>query len=152
MNRSRKRFRRPVRCRARERSLQILCALECRKETDDNWQELYWAMHPATAAVRQYAVVLADGVKDKLTVIDEKIVPCMKGWTMDRLALVERNVMRQAVWEMFYGHVPPPVAINEALELVRKFSTPQAIGFVNGVLDACSREVKAPDPQQVDHD
>ena len=72
--------------------------------------------------------------------VDEMIQGAAEKWPLERLAAVDRNIMRLAVTEMLYGHdVPPSVAINEAVELAKKYGTEDSGRFVNGVLGAVAR-------------
>ncbi len=83
------------------------------------------------------------GVIDNLPVLDEKISNHLVNWNLDRLSAVDRNLLRMALFEIFYRvDIPPAVSINEALELAKKYgSTVEAVGFINGVLDRSAGEV-----------
>ena len=76
--------------------------------------------------------------------IDQLIQRHAEHWRMDRMAAVDRNLLRAAVAEMIgYPRTPRPVIINEALEIARKFSTPESVHFINGVLDSVAKELGA---------
>jgi N utilization substance protein B len=76
--------------------------------------------------------------------IDKIIETHAQNWRMERMAAVDRNVMRAAVAEfMGYPQTPAPIIINEALEIARKFSSPEAVNFINGVLDSVSKDLAA---------
>ncbi len=84
---------------------------------------------------------LAQMVVDHLDEVDEMIRGAAERWPLERLAAVDRNIMRLATTEMLYGHdVPPSVAINEAVELAKKYGTEESGRFVNGVLGTLARQ------------
>ena len=88
-----------------------------------------------------YAVGLVEGVAEHLNRIDELIASYAEGWTLERMPVVDRNLARIAVYELLYVEdVPDPVAVTEAMTLVRELSTDESPQFVNGVLGALLRE------------
>jgi len=90
---------------------------------------------PTVAPVNEYTLTLVSGVAQNLDRLDEVIAAHLHGWTLDRLPAVDRAVLRVAVWELFHAvDVPPVVAVDEAVELVKQLSTDDSPGFVNGVL------------------
>ena len=92
---------------------------------------------------RAYIFRVLEGVIDKRFLIDEKIEKAAKGWTLDRMPLIDLTVMRLAVWEMMYEKdVPGSVSIAEALELTERYSDPDDKKFVNGVLGTILRELE----------
>lgn len=86
---------------------------------------------------------IVDGVIGYRTYLDEMICKHLVNWELDRLSAVDRNLLRLALFEIFYREdIPPAVSINEALELAKKYgSTGEAVGFINGVLDRAVGEV-----------
>lgn len=86
--------------------------------------------------VVEFATRLVDGTREHRAAIDLKLQSVTRNWDLRRMATVDRNVLRMAVYElMFCTDVPPKVAINEAIELGKKYSTANSGGFVNGILD-----------------
>lgn len=84
---------------------------------------------------------LAEGVIEHLEELDAAIATHAEGWELDRIAPLERNIMRVALYEMRYSEdVPDEVAIDEAVEIAKKYSGTDAPGFVNGILGAAARE------------
>jgi transcription antitermination protein NusB len=83
---------------------------------------------------------LAEGVDEHREELDDIIAAHAKGWTVDRIAPLDMNVMRIALYEMEYMETPPEVAINEAVELAKEYCGADAPGFVNGILGAVVRE------------
>jgi len=125
-----------VRRRARERALQFLFGLGF---TGCVWEDAlpgFWEMNPARPAVRRYAERLIRGVCNHLPQLDAEIAVALDNWVMDRVGHVERAVLRIALYEMLHvPDVPPSVAINEAIEVVKQYGNDDAPRFVNGVLD-----------------
>jgi N utilization substance protein B len=82
-----------------------------------------------------YCIELVEGVSNHITMIDEWIVEYLKGWKIDRLSRIDKDILRLASYEMiFRDDIPPKAVINEALELAKKYSTEDSSKFVNGVL------------------
>lgn len=90
-----------------------------------------------------FAKELVTGVAQHREEIDALLATHATHWRIDRMATVDRNVLRLAVWEMLWGETPPSVAIDEAIELARRFAGDRSPAFVNGVLDAVSRSLAA---------
>ncbi len=91
--------------------------------------------------VRDYGRKLAQGVAENYKVLDEIIARLAQGWPLDRQPAVDRNVLRIAIYEIKYvDSVPPVVAVDEAVELAKKYSTAESGKFVNGVLAEYLRE------------
>ncbi len=90
-----------------------------------------------------YLDTVVHGVRDHAAQLDEMIASCLRGWTIERLARVDLAILRLAVFEMIYTDLPAPVAINEAVELTRKYSREESCAFVNGVLGTISRKQSA---------
>ncbi|MCS7192052.1 MAG: transcription antitermination factor NusB [Armatimonadetes bacterium] len=90
-----------------------------------------------------YAVQLVKGIWSKRSEIDEQIHSVAPHWTIDRMAAVDRNLIRMALYEMLYvPDIPYRVAINEAIELAKEYGTSESYRFVNGVLGAIVRKLK----------
>jgi N utilization substance protein B len=97
------------------------------------------------AATQVFAEDLIKGVLQRRTEIDERIQRHAKNWDLHRMAAVDRNVLRLAVYEMLYrDDIPPVVSINEAVDIAKKFSTQDSGKFVNGILDKVRGEVMRP--------
>lgn len=96
---------------------------------------------------RAFADRLSLGAIERLGIIDEKIRTRAEHWRIERMAIVDRNVLRLAVYEFLYEDTPHTVVINEALEIARRFSTFEATQFINGILDAIKLDLeKAKEP------
>ena len=123
--------------RARERALQVLFQME---KTGDDWRESleqFWRDRPTAKAARAYATALVGGTVENMDRIDAAISKVADNWSLARIGGVERNILRIATHELlFMPDVPPKVAINEAVEVAKKFGSEDSGGFVNGILDA----------------
>ena len=87
-------------------------------------------------SVQRFARDLVRGVIENLAGIDQKIIEVAENWDIHRMAVVDRNVLRLATYELAYlTDIPPKVSINEAIDLAKKFSTAESGAFVNGILD-----------------
>jgi N utilization substance protein B len=129
--------------KAREIALQFLYQLEVSGEDDPGPHEAeFWASHRSDDATRAFADAIVRGTKHNQPKIDQLIAQCTEHWDLERLALVDRNILRAAVWELgWQPEVPPKVAINEAIEIAKKFGTRESGRFINGVLDRIHREL-----------
>lgn len=97
------------------------------------------------AAVRLFADPLIRGALEHRDEIDQVIRKYAKNWDLRRMATVDRNILRLAIYEMMYrDDIPPVVSINEAVDIAKKFSTEDSGKFVNGILDRAKRDVLRP--------
>ncbi len=127
---------------ARECALQMLYELDVGKHSKDEILRMYWQMNEHPPNVRDFAEQLFVGTVQRLKEIDKVIQQHTKNWRLVRMAVVDRNVLRLAVFEFLSGgKTPGTVVINEALEIARKFSTPESAQFVNGILDSIKNEL-----------
>jgi N utilization substance protein B len=133
-----------TRRKSRELALQMLFQSDMGKQSADHVRQTFWAEHgSASAEVRGFADDLFRAAIDRGPEIDSLIERHTEHWRMDRMAAVDRNLLRAAVAEFLaYPETPRAVVINEALEIVRKFSTPESVHFVNGVLDSVGKELE----------
>ena len=133
----------PSRRRARQRALQILFLWDTRRPpAAEALNQYYDALYSEEELVRDTFVEdLVQGTVEHIAEIDERISRHAEHWRIERMPAVDRNILRLAVYEMTHGGTPPPVTIDEALELARKFSNEESVQFVNGVLDAVRREM-----------
>src|SRR5262249_54974230 len=95
-------------------------------------------------ALREFASTLAHDTVARLAVIDPLVAETAERWRPERMAVIDRLILRMAIAEMLGDQqTPPPVVINEALELARTFSTEDAVKFINGMLDAVRKKLQA---------
>jgi transcription antitermination protein NusB len=136
--------------RARESALQILYQWEIGRGDVDRAAETFfnqqWPDADAPAEeVRTFASQLAHDTVDRLDAIDPLIAETAERWRPERMAVLDRLILRMAICELQRDRgTPPAVVINEALELARTFSTEEAVKFINGMLDAVRKKLDGP--------
>ena len=130
------------RTRSRECALQILYSVDIRKASA--FAEVatdYWKQNSEDDVVREFAMVLVDGTLKHLKDIDKLITDYTDNWRIERMAVIDRNIIRMATFELIYlEQIPPKVAINEAVELAKRFGDDESGRFVNGVLDKINKQ------------
>jgi transcription antitermination protein NusB len=105
----------------------------------------FWQLRTANQATKEFATRVAAGVIAEQGVIDEKISRYTANYELKRISAVDRNILRVAIYEMlFCNDVPPIVAINEAIDIAKKFGTEESGKFVNGVLDRVKLDLSRP--------
>ena len=120
---------------ARVAAVQVLFALEMSEELPDVVLEKVERMGETKADAHQLLLELVQGVRAHQALIDEKIEHAASLWPMDQMALVDKAIMRLAVYELLYvTEIPPKVVINEAVELAKVYASDSAPRFINGVL------------------
>src|SRR6266571_274048 len=137
--------------KARECALQMLFAADVSEARADELVRTYWAElcdNEMEDSAREFATRLATGTLANLAQLDERIRSRAEHWRIPRMAIVDRNILRLAVYEFLYEPTPRTVAINEALEIARRFSTYEATQFINGILDAIKRDLDELQPQK----
>lgn len=123
--------------RAREYALQMLFQTDFTAAGPDI--EGFWKEQDENGKVVDFANALVSGAFEHLLEIDSAIDSAAEHWVLKRMAAVDRNIMRIAVFELFYmDDIPPAVSINEAIEIAKKFSSSEAAAFINGILDKIS--------------
>jgi N utilization substance protein B len=132
-----------TRRKSRELCLQMLFQWDMGKQTPEHVRKTFWAERAEVDdETRDFTNELFEVATSRHREIDELIQKHAQHWRMERMAAVDRNVLRTGVAE-FLGHheTPRPVIINEALEIARKFSSPESVQFINGVLDSIGKEL-----------
>jgi N utilization substance protein B len=138
--------------KARECALQMLFAADVAEMPADDVVRSYWAElgeSDLDDTAREFATRLAAQTLSKLELLDDRIRSRAEHWRISRMAVVDRNILRLAVYEFLYEPTPRTVAINEALEIARRFSTYEATQFINGILDAIKRDLDEQQPQRI---
>lgn len=132
-----------TRRKSRELCLQMLFQWDMGKQTPDHVRRTFWAeREEADGETRGFADDLFRLAVERQQEIDDLIQKHAQHWRMERMAAVDRNVLRTGVAEFLgYRDTPRPVVINEALEIARKFSAPESVQFINGVLDSVGKEL-----------
>jgi N utilization substance protein B len=132
-----------TRRKSRELVLQMLFQSDMGKQTADQVTKTFWAQRSDVEDdARGFAEDLFRVANERLAEIDAAIQKHADNWRLERMAAVDRNVLRAGVAEFLgYPKTPKPVIINEALEIARKFSSPESVHFINGVLDSIAKDL-----------
>jgi N utilization substance protein B len=130
--------------KARESALQILYQLEFDESGTGEAVDSFWRKKKAPAETKAYCRGLVEGILTDRGKIDEAIQSVSEHWRIARMGLIDRNILRLAAFELLRGEpIAPAIVINEAIEIAKKYSGPEAATFVNGILDALRKKVQA---------
>ena len=132
-----------TRRKSRELTLQMLFQLDMGKQDLDQVRHTFWSERKdLDEKVRGFSDDLFRVACERREEIDQLIERNAEHWRMDRMAAVDRNLLRAGVAEFLgFPQTPRPVVINESLEIARRYSTPESVQFINGVLDSVAREL-----------
>ncbi|MFA5339590.1 MAG: transcription antitermination factor NusB [Candidatus Omnitrophota bacterium] len=132
------------RTQAREYALQILYQIDVRKDPEDKILVDFWKNIETEPEVSDFAAKIVIGTIRNKKKIDEMITKYASNWKLSRMAVIDRNVLRMAAYELlFCEDIPPKVSINEAVDLAKKFGDTESGKFVNGILDKINKEEAA---------
>jgi N utilization substance protein B len=139
-----------TRRKSRELCLQMLFQWDMGKQAPEHVKKTFWVERgDVDQETRNFADDVFQVAIDRQQEIDDLIQKHAQHWRMERMAAVDRNVLRTGVAELLGPHhTPRPVVINEALEIARKFSAPESVQFINGVLDSVGKELEAETPKR----
>ena len=127
---------------SRETALQFLYALDITRAKAREVLRAGWAEKMLSAEIRDFTTTLVTGVLEHRDEIDAFIQECSTNWSLERIGMVERNILRFAIYELcFLPDIPPNVTINEAVEVAKKYGTEEAPAFINGILDRVKHAV-----------
>jgi len=130
-----------ARSTGREAALQMLFSLESGGSIERVISH-YWRLTPGDPEGREYADGLARGIANEIDRIDSMIRKASVNWRLERMARVDRNILRMGAWELFHSpDIPRAVIIDEGVELAKKFGTEESSSFVNGVLDRIAEDL-----------
>lgn len=130
------------RSKARECAFQILYQWEITKEPIDEVIQGFWRVRSGTAAAREMAERLARGAQRETAALDAMIEETARNWRLERIAAVDKNILRLGAYELTREPTPPLVVIDESVEIAKRFGEADSPAFVNGVLDAIMKKVK----------
>jgi N utilization substance protein B len=132
-----------TRRKSRELAMQMLFQADIGKQTPDQVRATFWkSVDDVEPEVRGFAEDLFNSSLAHQEKIDELLVANSRHWRLGRMPAVDRNLLRMAVGEMLaFKSTPFPIVINEALEIARRYSAPESINFLNGILDAIARSL-----------
>jgi transcription antitermination factor NusB len=132
-----------LRHKGRELGLQVLFQWDIH-QTTAGWLDEFWQEHQPSPDIRRFADQLIDGVLKHVSELDALIGRYAENWTVTRMAVIDRNVLRMAAYELLYlADIPARVTLNEAIDVVKRFGDEQSGAFVNGILDRILREEPA---------
>lgn len=139
----------PARHRSRQRAVQVLYLWDQRKQAVEEAISSYYETlgseedEPQRTPPDEFMETLVRGAAASTDSIDQRISAKSSHWRIERMPVVDRNILRLAIYEMDELQTPPAVVIDEALELARQFSGDESVAFINGVLDAIRRDSHA---------
>mgnify|MGYP006267145369 FL=1 len=131
------------RMKAREHTLRVLFQLEFESSDPEETLAQYWETRKAPQEIKEYSSWLVKGISSHQKKIDSIIQSVSEHWRISRMALIDRNILRLAVFELLYEEdIAAAIVINEAIEIARKYSGDDAATFVNGILDAIRKKLE----------
>ena len=137
------------RTKARECAFQMLYQWDITRAPIDEVSRSYWQVRTTTDETRARAETLARGAQREVETLDAAIAAAATNWRFDRIAAVDKNILRIAAYELLKEpETPPSVIIDEAVEMAKRFSEADAPKFVNGVLDAVMRTTRGAPPRR----
>ena len=131
--------------KSREYALQMLFQWDITHDNIEQITATFWDNQDEPEETRAFAEALASGAIAGVEKIDTLIVRHAENWRLDRMAVVDRNILRLAIHEFLYdADTPKVVVINEAIEIARRFGAQESPQFINGILDSVRKEVENP--------
>ena len=126
----------------RETAVQFLFSKDIKNDTGSEGLENFFSLSTAKKGAKKFALELVNGIIEKIEKIDEIIQSNVDNFEINRLSTIDRNVLRLAIYEMYYrDDIPAAVCINEAIEISKRFGTEESGSFVNGVLDKVKENI-----------
>src|ERR1700723_4776005 len=132
-----------LRRKSREFALQMLFEWDMTRRKPSLVEQHFWKQARAADSTRKFANQLFEGAVSAADASDKTVERLSENWKLERLAAVDRSILRLAIYELRFGTAPPKVVIDEALELAKKFSSADSASFLNGVLDAAFKSLEA---------
>jgi len=130
-----------LRTKAREFAMQMLFQWDMSQQDPAKLEAKFWKSARAADKTREFANQLFEGTAKEIASLDEIIGKHCENWRFERLAAIDRAILRLAIHEMNSTDTPPKVVLNEAVELAKKFSSEESGAFVNGVLDSVHKSL-----------
>jgi transcription antitermination protein NusB len=131
-----------LRHKSRECALQMLFQWEIGHQDPGRIEDGFWRMAPAEKRTREFANELFEGTVASAGELDALVAARSENWRPERMAVIDRAILRLAAYELREAKTPPKVVLNEGIELAKKFSSEEAARFINGVLDALLRSLR----------
>ena len=133
---------------SREMVIQFLYLSEMNEGKIENQLKSFWQNNSCEEDIRSFTEDILNDIFDHRKEIDTRLEKYSDNWTLSRMAVIDRNLLRMAAAELMYSKtVPPKVAIDEAVEIAKKYGTEDSPNFINGVLDRILKELKPDIPQ-----
>ena len=130
---------------AREWAVQLLFQLDLNPDSADTAFEDFWTSREADAESRAFVDEVVSGTRARLDEIDASLRRYAENWAVNRMGVIERNVLRMALFEMYFRlDIPPVVTINEAVDLAKYFGSAESGRFINGILDRARKDLDRP--------
>ncbi len=129
--------------KSREHALKILYRKDITKEDIEKIIKSYWKENKINSVITEFSEQLAKGTVSNVRKIDDYIEKVSEHWALERMSIIDRNILRMAVHELlFMEDIPSNVTIDEAIEIAKKFGTDDSANFVNGLLDKIKKELE----------
>jgi transcription antitermination protein NusB len=130
-----------LRTKSREFAMQMLFQWDMSQQDPARLEAKFWKSAKAADKTREFANHLFEGAANEVSALDEIIGKHCENWRFERLAAIDRAILRLAIHEMSSADTPPKVVLNEAVQLAKKFSSEESGGFVNGVLGSVHKSL-----------
>jgi N utilization substance protein B len=130
-----------LRTKSREFAMQMLFQWDMSRQDPTKLEAKFWRTAKAADNTRAFANKLFEGAAKYADELDALIVQHAQNWRLERMAIIDRAVLRLAIYELRLAETPPKVVLNEAVDLAKKFSSEDAGAFVNGILDAVRKSL-----------
>jgi transcription antitermination protein NusB len=131
-----------LRRKSREYALQMLFQWGIHHQPAARIEQLFWKTARAAESTRRFANELFEGAVTQAESNDKLVEQFSKNWRLERMAEVDRGILRLAMYELRSGTAPLKVVIDEAIELAKRFSTAESAPFLNGILDAAAKSLE----------
>lgn len=131
-----------LRRKSREFALQMLFEWDLGRQRPAQIEKHFWKSAHAAESTRKFASQLFEGAQAQAEANDNLVSKLSHNWRLERIAAIDRNILRLAIYELRSGTAPVKVVIDEAIELAKKFSSEEAPAFLNGVLDAALKKIE----------
>jgi N utilization substance protein B len=128
--------------KSREFAMQMLFQWDMSQQDTKKLEAKFWRSAKAADGTRAFANKLFEGAVEEATTLDELITKHADNWRFERLSSIDRAILRLGIYELLFVATPGKVVLNEAVDLAKKFSSEEASGFVNGILDAVHNSLK----------
>lgn len=122
--------------------MQMLFQWDMSQQDAKKLEAKFWRSAKAAEGTRVFANKLFEGAAEEAITLDELITKHAENWRFERLSSIDRAILRLGIYELLFADTPGKVVLNEAVDLAKKFSSEEASGFVNGILDAVHKSLK----------